>query len=264
MSARRAGFRARLHAREKLIGAFVKTPAISTVEILGGTGLDFVVIDQEHAPLDRAAIDGLIPAARWSGLAPLVRVSGPVQDNILSALDGGAAGVLVPHVNSAARASEVARACHYGPGGRGFSGSVRAAGYGAAKLGDHLADCAENVTLIAQIEDGEALGEVDAIAATEGVDAVFLGLGDLTVSLGETDVTAPAVQRAAERIAAAARKAGKPACAMAASRAAAEPLLALGVSAFIIGTDQGFLGNGAKLAVTDFADLRTSSMERRA
>ncbi len=259
----RASFRSRLRAGEKLIGAFVKTPAISTVEILGGAGLDFIVIDQEHAPLDRAAIDAMIPAAQWSGLAPLVRVSGPVQDNILSALDCGATGVLVPHVSSAARAAEVARLCHYGPGGRGYSGSVRAAGYGTTGLTDHLATCAETVTLVAQIEDREAIDGIDAIAATAGVDALFLGMGDLTVSLGESDANAPVVRRAGERIAAAARKAGKPACAMVTSRAEAEPLLALGVTAFIVSTDQGLLRRGAALAVNDFADFRTDGVELR-
>lgn len=258
-AAAHAGFRRRLCARSRLTGAFVKTPAISTVEILGGAGLDFVIIDQEHAPLDRAVIDMLIPAALWSGLAALVRITGPTTDAILSALDSGATGVIVPHVSSAAKAAEVARASCYMPGGRGFSNSARAGGYGIVGMADHVAAAARTVTVIAQIEDGEALDEIDAIAATDGIDALFIGLADLTVSLGEADPSAPAVAHAAKRIATAARNAGKPFCVVAVSRAEAMPFLRLGASMFVLGSDQSYLRNGAAQAVREFACLELTS-----
>ncbi len=250
-----ASFRRRLLRRDRLIGAFVKTPAISTVEILGGAGLDFIIIDQEHAPLDRAAIDMLVPAAHWSGLAPLVRIGGPVPDAILSALDCGATGVLVPHVCDASQASAIVRASHYGPGGRGYSNSSRAAGYGTARTVDHLADCAESVTVIAQIEDREALDDIDGIAATNGIDALFLGLADLTISLGETEHSAPLVTQAVSRIANAARKACKPFCVVTSSRTDANAFLKLGASLFVVLSDQGYLRNGATQAMQDFGTL---------
>ena len=258
-AAAHASFRRRLCARDRLIGTFVKTPAISTVEILGGAGLDFIVIDQEHAPLDRATIDMLIPAALWSGLAALVRITGPTTDAILSALDSGATGVLVPHVSSAAKAAEVARASCYVPGGRGFSNSVRAAGYGAVNMADHVAAAAKTVTVIAQIEDGEALDEVDAIAATDGIDALFIGLADLTLSLGEAEPSAPAVADAAARIAAAARAANKPFCVVSAGRDEAVPFLRLGASMFVVASDQSYLRSGAVRAVREFACLELIS-----
>ena len=257
-----AAFRSRLIAGERLIGTFVKTPAISTVEILGGAGLDFVVIDQEHAPLDRASIDMLIPAARWSGLAALVRISGPAPDAILSALDSGATGVLVPHVSSAAKAAEMVRASSYRPNGRGFSNSVRAADYGALKLPEHVAASAKAVVVIAQIEDREALDEIDAIAATEGIDALFIGLADLTVSFGVIDMAAPVVVQATRRIAAAARAAGKPLCVVAATSADAAPFADLGASVFVSMSDQGYLRKAAIGAVEDFARLAHPKLEK--
>ena len=255
-------FRSRLHARDRLVGTFVKMPAIPTVEILGSAGLDFIIIDQEHAPLDRATIDMLIPVARWSGLAALVRIAGPAPDAILSALDSGATGVLVPHVCNAGQAAQIVRASHYGPGGRGYSGSVRAAGYGTAKLADHIAASAETVTVIAQIEDREALDEIDGIAATEGIDALFIGLADLTISLGETDSSAPAVARAAERIAGAALAADKPVCMVAADGVEAASFQRLGASVFVVLSDQGYLRQGAMQAVSDFANLKPISLEQ--
>ena len=101
--------RRRLLAREHLIGTFVKTPTTHATEILGALGFDFVVIDEEHAPFDRMAIDAALLAARAAGTAALVRVQSATS--ILSVLDCGATGVLVPHVASAARAREVAATC---------------------------------------------------------------------------------------------------------------------------------------------------------
>src|SRR3954454_24645161 len=94
--------RSRLLAREHLIGTFVKTPTTHATEILGALGFDFVVIDEEHAPFDRMATDTALLAARAAGTAALVRVQNATS--ILSVLDCGATGVLVPHVASAARA----------------------------------------------------------------------------------------------------------------------------------------------------------------
>ena len=97
--------------REHLVGTFVKTPTSHATEIVGALGFDFVVIDQEHGPFDRTSTDVALLAARALGVPALVRVGGP--DAILSVLDCGAMGVLVPHVASAAYAREVAAACRY-------------------------------------------------------------------------------------------------------------------------------------------------------
>src|SRR5262245_42317816 len=93
-----AHFRKRLKNREHLLGTFVKTPTTHATEILGTSGFDFVIIDQEHAPFDRGTIDLLSLAARAVDVTALVRVAEPTQASILSVLDCGAMGILVPHV----------------------------------------------------------------------------------------------------------------------------------------------------------------------
>src|SRR5262249_55429665 len=98
MSSSAASFRQRLIAREPLIGTFLKTPTSHGTEIIGDAGFDFVVIDQEHAAFDRTTSDVALLAARAARIPALVRVPGP--DAILSVLDCGAAGVLIPHVSS--------------------------------------------------------------------------------------------------------------------------------------------------------------------
>ena len=93
-----SSFRRRFSARQAVVGSFIKTPTTHATEIFGALGYDFVVIDEEHAPFDRAMTDVVLLAARASNLAGIVRVSSDDPAKILSCLDCGAAGVLVPHV----------------------------------------------------------------------------------------------------------------------------------------------------------------------
>ena len=123
-------------SREPLIGTFLKTPTSHATEIIGEVGFDFVVIDQEHSPFDRMATDIALLAARALGIPALVRV--PEPDAILSVLDCGAAGVLVPHVSSAAYAHKIAAACRYRSGKRGFATSTRAGRYTAVPMWRHI------------------------------------------------------------------------------------------------------------------------------
>ena len=104
-------FRERLLGRERLFGTFLKLPTTQVIEILGQIGYDFVIIDQEHAPLDRGTTDLMILAARASNVAPLVRIPEFTDANVLSVLDCGAMGIMVPHVTSVDKARAIARRC---------------------------------------------------------------------------------------------------------------------------------------------------------
>lgn len=238
-----SSFRQRLLAAEPVVGTFLKTPTGHATEIVGDLGFDFVVIDQEHAPFDRTTTDIALLAARSVGTTALVRVSGP--DAILSALDCGATGVLVPHVASAAYAREVAAICRYRDGRRGFATSTRAGRYTAVPMWRHITESDANTVFVAQIEDVEALDEVEAIAAVEGIDSLFIGRGDLTAAFGDETKDPPAVRKAVERICEAARRARKPISVYVGNAAEAAWLRGLGASAFILSSDQGFLRQAA-------------------
>ncbi|RAI44578.1 HpcH/HpaI aldolase family protein [Rhodoplanes roseus] len=253
-------FRKRLAAREHLVGTFLKTPTLHATEILGALGFDFVVVDEEHAPFDRAAIDVALFAARASGTAGLVRVASAEPSHLLSVLDLGATGVLVPHVASADMARAAAAACRYRGGRRGYSGSPRSAGYGAGKMWATIDACDAAVTMIAQIEDPEALDEIDAIAAVEGIDALFIGRGDLTCAMGAAKNDAPEVRDAVDRIAAAAQKAGKPVAVFVGGLPEATWLKDRGASAFVVSSDQGFLRNAAAKALAEIGGLATPAV----
>jgi 2-keto-3-deoxy-L-rhamnonate aldolase RhmA len=248
-------FRRRLAASEKLSGTFIKTPSGHATEIFGDLGYDFVVIDEEHAPFDRTAIDQALVSARAAHIAALVRVAAATPANLLSVLDSGAVGVLVPHVASVERASEVASACRYRGGKRGFSNSPRAGRYGGLSLREHLEHADATTTVIAQIEDPEALDQIDAIARVDGVDALFIGRGDLAVAIGASSPEEPEVRAAAERICAAARQAKKPIMVFVGSHKDAVAMRAIGASAFIFLSDQGLMRQAAARTLSEFETL---------
>ena len=248
-------FRRRFTARERLVGSFIKTPTSHAIEILGDLGFDFVVIDEEHAPLDRMSIDIALLAARASNVAGIVRVAEAKAASILSALDCGAVGVLVPHVLSVERAKEIASWSRYRGGKRGYSGSARAGRYGGTPLWTNVEESDARTTVIAMIEDPEALETIDAIARVDEIDGFFIGRGDLTVSLGAASSSAPEVVSAVQRISSAARSANKPVCVMVGSATEAKSFQDLGASAFIVSSDQGFMRKAASEAIKEFALL---------
>ncbi|MBP0437183.1 HpcH/HpaI aldolase family protein [Tianweitania sediminis] len=253
------GFRQRFMSGETLVGTFVKTPATHPIEILGSLGFEFVVIDEEHAPWDRMAIDAALLAARASGTAGIVRVAEPTPAKILAVLDDGATGVLVPHVSSAAKAQEIVKACRYRGGRRGFSNTTRAGDFGAVGVWPHVDAQDAAVTFIAMIEDPEALDEIDAIVGTEGLDGVFIGRGDLTVALGAPAMDAPEIMSACETIIAAAKKVNKPVAMMVANADDANRFHAMGATTFIVASDQGFLRLAASKAYADISAVGAKS-----
>jgi len=243
-------FRQRVLARETLVGTFLKTPTSHGTEIIGGLGFDFVIIDQEHSPFDRASIDMALLAARAHNIPALVRVQGP--ETILSVLDSGATGVLVPHVADAEYARKVNSLCRY-KAGRGFATSTRAGEYTAVPMWKHIEKSDNEIVVVAQIEDPPALNHLDAIAAVEGIDSLFIGRGDLTAAFGDQQKDPPAVRDASERTAAAALKANKCVSVFTGGGPETTWLQSLGASMFVLASDQSFLRNGA---AREMADLR--------
>jgi 2-keto-3-deoxy-L-rhamnonate aldolase RhmA len=246
-------FRDRLIAGQSLLGTFIKSPGVHAIEVLGEVGLDFVVIDAEHAPWDRSDIDSAVLAAKSQSLPALVRVQSTAD--ILTALDCGAAGVMVPHVASVQIARDVAAACRYRGGSRGFTNSSRAGRYGGLGLSAHLDEGDGRTAVIAMLEDPGALDEAEAIAQVQGIDAFFLGRGDLTVAMGESSTDAESVRRAVTLFVNAVKAANKPLCAFVGKSSEIPALQALGITAFIISSEQGLLRQAASAELKQFKSL---------
>jgi 4-hydroxy-2-oxoheptanedioate aldolase len=184
----RSDFRHRVLSREVVLGTFVNMPDEAVVEILAYSGLDFVIIDTEHSPIDRLRAENLVRAAETSGIAALIRVGAIAPSEIGRSLDTGALGIQVPLLMSASDAMVAVSGARYHPLGRRGMTMGRATRYGADELGPYLDDARDYALLSVQIETTEAMDAVTAIARTEGVDIVFVGPLDLSHALGQPGV----------------------------------------------------------------------------
>ena len=237
----------RFRAREPLFAPFFRTPAHTLAEVMSRAPVDAVCIDTEHAPLDRADVDALLLAFRAGSMPTLVRVSDGSPNTILQALDGGADGVVVPHVETGDAAEAVANAATYRTssrrGCRGYAGATRAGGYGARTLAENIA-LADPLT-IGQIESATAVANAADICAAP-LDCIFIGRSDLTVSLGGTDPNAPEVMDAVELVARTAAEVGRVVGTFTSDLSELPRLRELGISFFLLGSEHGFLLDGAR------------------
>ena len=234
------------------LGTFVKLPCPEVAEIVAGAGVDFVVIDTEHAPLSVRDVYGLVVVYSRAGVAPLVRITDHGYGDGQRYLDAGAAGLLVPHVSSGRVAAEVMRQFRFPPHGtRGMGYASRAGGWGRLDGGpaEYLRAGEHDVARIAMVEEAEAVDDVAGIVAAPGVDAIFVGPGDLAVSMGEP-MGSPAVHDAVTRAIAAAVAAGVPVGTVVAGEDEIRLRARQGCRFLMVGNDTGWLTAGARAAVT--------------
>jgi 2-keto-3-deoxy-L-rhamnonate aldolase RhmA len=227
-------------AGELRVGTFIKTNAVQQIEILGSTPLHFVVIDAEHAPFDRGDIDTLVLAGRAVGLPVLVRIPDRAPSTILSVLDCGASGLLVPHVDSPDDALEVVSRARCRGGSRGFSSSTRAAGYGSLNMRDALS-AVDDVVVVAQIESRSGVESAQQIAAVDGIAGLFVGRADLALSMDGDDPRSEVVLAATRRTIRAALAARKLAGMAVGNAAERDEFAKWGANWFVVGSDQSLL-----------------------
>ena len=232
------GFKQRLASRERLIGMWVASASTVNAEICAGSGLDFLLIDAEHVPNDIPSLQAQLQAVAPYPITPVLRP--PIGDAVIikQYLDIGATALLIPMVSSAEQAAALVRATRYPPEGiRGVGSSFARVGRWGRAAG-YLQTANEGITLLVQVENADALDQIEAIAAVDGVDGIFVGPADLAASmghLGETnhpDVVARVVD-AIRRIVAA----GKPAGVNAFAEDVARGYLDAGASFVLVGAD---------------------------
>lgn len=252
-----ASFKSRLAAREPMSGTFMKTPHYVLVEVLAQSGLDFLCLDTEHAPFDRAALDQCLAVACALDFPVVVRVGEANAKEILWALDYGAVGVVVPHVDSVEKAQDMAKAARFGLGGRGYAGSTRWGGYGTQKMPNLLEKSRAETVVIAQIEEPYAVPLANDIAALDGIDGLFTGPADLAVGLGETSMTALPVQEGLTSVGAACQVAGKTHGSFLADPAEAASWLAnYGVNMFFFASEHTWMRQGANVCASAVTKLK--------
>lgn len=240
-----------------LIGLWACAGSAVTAEIVAGSGCDWVLLDAEHSPNGLESILAQLHAMSAYPAAPVVRPPFGDTVTIKQMLDLGAQNLLIPMVDSAEQAEQIARAVRY-PDGQG--GGVRGVGSALARsarwnrVEGYLGRARDTITLTVQIESAAAVADVERILAVDGVDAIFIGPSDLAASMGligqqnHPDVVA-AVIRSIE----AAVAAGKPAGVNAFVAADADRYIAAGASFVAVGADVAILARQTEALIERFA-----------
>lgn len=248
-----SSFRARVLAGAPLVGTFLNLGSPVTAEICARAGFDWVLIDLEHGSGSQADLLGQLQAVGATGCAPLVRVELTARTPVSRALDPGAAGIMFPRIESAAGAREAVAFLRFPPDGvRGVAAQNRAGNFGSIPL-PGLAAIDDDLVGVVQVETLGALRELDEIAATDGVDVLFVGPGDLSYALGIPGrLDDPRYVEALEAVVAAAARHGCAAGVLVRDTAEAERHLALGYTFIGIGSDSGLVMSGARATVGGF------------
>ena len=170
-----------------LCGMSISVSVPSFLEIIGYSGFDFVYIDTEHSTISLESLSNIIVASTLSGMSTLVRVPDNDPTSVRKALEVGAEGVIIPHVNTREDAERAVSNARFPPEGiRGFGGLVRSNNFNMPPLSMHeYTKCSnEGVSVVVQIEDQQAIQNIGEILDVKGIDAIFLGPSDLSLSLG--------------------------------------------------------------------------------
>jgi 4-hydroxy-2-oxoheptanedioate aldolase len=244
-------------------GDFVKTAGIGRVaepwltEVVGRIGYDLIWFDMEHRPYGVDKIDPLSLACRATGMDLMVRICKNGYHSAMQALEFGANGLMVPHCRSAEEARQWVEWVRFPPlGKRGLDGVGADADFGLADTKQHLEHANKEVFLALQIEDKEAVDAIDEIAAVPGYDLLFVGPGDLSLSLGvPLQFEHPVMQEAITRVNAAVKKHGKWWGTTSGTPEAAQRALDRGARMITAGVDHLYLVNGFKNSFAEFGKI---------
>lgn len=240
-------------ADRPLVGMWLTTGSPVVAEICAGSGVDWLLIDMEHAPNGLESVLAQVQAVAAYPVTPVVRV--PSGDPVLikQMLDLGAQTIIVPMVGSAAEAEALVRATRYPPAGIRGVGSALARSARWNRVDDYLSRADEHVSLIVQIESADAVQNAAEIAAVDGVDGVFVGPADLAASLGVIGQQGhPDVTAAVHRVFEAARAAGTPVGVNAFDPTISDGYLAAGANFIAVGADVTLLARGSQALVARF------------
>ena len=166
--------------QQPTFGAWLSVASTASAEATARVGFDYVCADNQHGAMDYQATVGIVQGVLLGGSRPIARVPWNEPGIIGKMLDAGAEGVVVPMVNTVAEAEAVVRACRYPPLGARSYGPVLA----GIRSGEYAAGANANVAVIPMIETVQALQNIDDILAVPGVDAIYVGPADLSLSLG--------------------------------------------------------------------------------
>lgn len=247
----RADFAAKLRSGQPIVGIWMSLPHPIMAEALAQTGVDFLLVDGEHAPIPPDSLTAVLPSTERHNMPVIYRVRWNRTELIKGALDHGATGLMVPMINSAREALDAVAATKYPPQGTRGIGAWRASNY-YLDHATYMATANTDTPVILQIETKEAIQALDDIAATPGLDALYIGPGDLALSLGiPPGELHPDLLGACKQVVDAARRHGIIAGIDVASLDFVKTYREMGFSLFTYGNDFSFVIDGGRAVARD-------------
>jgi 4-hydroxy-2-oxoheptanedioate aldolase len=220
-----------------VVNGWCGIPEGFTAEIMAHMGWDSLLVDMQHGLIDYQVMVRMLQAISTTSTVPLVRVPWNDPASVMKALDAGAYGILCPMINNRAECEAFVGACRYAPRGYRSSGPIRATLYGGP---DYHAKADDEILALAMVETRQALENVDAIASTPGLDALYIGPSDLSISLGHgpgQDKTDDFMMAAQQKVLDAAKKHGIKACMHTVGTAYARQMIAKGFDFVTVSND---------------------------
>jgi 4-hydroxy-2-oxoheptanedioate aldolase len=255
-------FKRAIQSGELQLGLWAQLASTNAVEVIAGSGYDWIVIDAEHGPNELTTVNSQLQATLGGTAHPVVRVPWNDIVAIKRYLDIGAQSLLIPYIETAEQARAAVSYTRYPPKGlRGYSAAPRASLYGRVKDYPHVYEA--ELCVLLQIETQLGLENIEKIAAVEGVTGLFIGPGDLSAALGHVgnakhpDVVAT-IENAIGRI----RACGKPAGILTADEGMAHHFIERGAVFTAIGSDLGILARGSEQLVARFKSSGISSVKK--
>jgi 4-hydroxy-2-oxoheptanedioate aldolase len=241
----RNAFKHDLAAGKLQIGLWSSLCSNIAAEILSDSGFDWILLDTEHSPNEIPDLVGQLQGMQASKTTPIIRPAWNDAVLIKRALDIGAQSLLLPYVQNVAEAKAAVAATRYPPHGiRGVSVAARASRYG--RTPGYLTKANDEICVLVQVETGQALKNLEAIAAVEGVDGVFIGPSDLAASLGHVgNPQHPEVQAAIKDAVTRLKAVGKPAGMLTGNEEEARRYIEWGYLFVAVGADVGLLAKNA-------------------
>lgn len=242
--------KARLRAGDLALGLGLRqSRTVDIAAIAGQCDFDWLFIDMEHNSMSIDTACQIAMAALATGVTPLVRVPGHQHYHCARALDNGALGVVVPHVDTAEQARAVVDACRYPPiGHRSVAGNMPQLGFAAVPVAEATRRMNEETLVVVMLETPQAIGNAEAIAAVDGIDVLLVGTNDLCAELGiHGQFADPRVSEAYRKVVAACLKHGKyPGMGGVYDPKLMAEYIALGMRFILSGSDLAFLMAGAR------------------
>lgn len=199
--------RGRLSSDLPLVGTWLQIANSDFAEMIGDAGYDWAAVDMEHGTFSRQSLPDIFRALELGGTAPMARIANPDASLCQQALDAGAAGIIIPRIESAAQLQSLIAACKWPPAG------IRGVGFSRANLYGKYFDLYKSESqlsfVVAQVESASAVASIHQIAAVAGIDAIMIGPYDLSASLGMTgELHHPDIQTAIQQVVSTCRSLG--------------------------------------------------------